>query len=70
MRTETIWVNGIPLQHSKKYHCANGAHHTYKCCPTCWNNHPKCQKNKDYRMQKDSEYPNKTDSGIIAYDGI
>jgi len=22
------------------YHCENGAHHDYSCCPTCWNKHP------------------------------
>lgn len=28
------------------YYCKNGAYHIYKCCDTCWNLHPKAEKNK------------------------
>lgn len=29
---------------ANNYKCRNGAHHTEKCCPECWNGHPEAEK--------------------------
>jgi len=32
-----------------EYACENGAHHSYSCCPSCWNNHPRHIEGTDFR---------------------
>lgn len=41
------------VEQEKEYFCENGAYHSYYCCDTCWNRHPKAKNFEDKSFDKE-----------------